>query len=47
MDVVTDEQLVARVAEGDRDALAELYRRHAALIGGRLCAMTTSLDIAE
>jgi len=47
VDVVSDDDLVERVAAGDREALAELYRRHAAWIGGRLAGMTVSHDLAE
>lgn len=45
--MVTDEQLLASVAAGDRTALEALYRRHAAWLGARLRARTSSADLAE
>lgn len=43
----SDEALLARVAAGDRAALEALYRRHAAWLGARLRARSTSNDLAE
>ena len=43
----TDEELMARVARGDRRALESLYRRHSPWIAGRLAAATSSRDLAE
>lgn len=43
----TDEELIAAMAEGDRDALAILYRRHAPWLAGRLAHATSSRDLAE
>lgn len=45
--MVTDEQLLARMQAGDRHALEALYRRHAAWLGARLRARTSSRDLAE
>jgi RNA polymerase sigma-70 factor, ECF subfamily len=42
-----DDQLVAAVAAGDRQALELLYRRHAPWLAGRLAARTSSRDLAE
>jgi RNA polymerase sigma-70 factor (ECF subfamily) len=44
---ISDRELVARMAEGDRDALEILYRRHAPWLAGRLSGMTSSRDLAE
>jgi RNA polymerase sigma factor (sigma-70 family) len=42
-----DDELVAAVAAGDRQALELLYRRHAPWLAGRLAARTTSRELAE
>jgi RNA polymerase sigma-70 factor, ECF subfamily len=42
-----DDELVAAVATGDRQALELLYRRHAPWLAGRLAARTTSRELAE
>jgi RNA polymerase sigma-70 factor, ECF subfamily len=42
-----DDDLVAAVAAGDRQALELLYRRHAPWLAGRLAARTSSRDLAE
>ena len=34
LDLAADEDLIARVADGDRDALGELYRRHRGVVRG-------------
>jgi RNA polymerase sigma-70 factor, ECF subfamily len=47
VEVTTDEELIAAMASGDRDAVAMLYRRHAPWVGGRLAGMTSSRDLAE
>lgn len=43
----TDEELIARMAHGDRAALEALYRRHSPWVAGRLAAATSSRDLAE
>lgn len=43
----TDEELIAAMARGEKDALEQLYRRHAGWIGGRLAKATSSRDLAE
>jgi RNA polymerase sigma-70 factor, ECF subfamily len=43
----TDEELISRMAQGDRAALETLYRRHSPWIAGRLTAATSSRDLAE
>ncbi|HET6748093.1 MAG TPA: RNA polymerase sigma factor, partial [Actinomycetes bacterium] len=42
-----DDELVAAVAAGDRQALELLYRRHGPWLAGRLAARTTSRELAE
>jgi RNA polymerase sigma-70 factor, ECF subfamily len=42
-----DDELVAAVAAGDRQALELLYRRHAPWLAGRLAARTSSRELAE
>jgi RNA polymerase sigma-70 factor, ECF subfamily len=42
-----DDDLVAAVAAGDRQALELLYRRHAPWLAGRLAARTSSRELAE
>ena len=42
-----DDELVAAVAAGDRQALELLYRRHAPWLAGRLAARTSSVELAE
>ena len=42
-----DDELVAAVAAGDRQALELLYRRHGPWLAGRLAARTSSRDLAE
>ena len=44
---LSDEELIARMADGDRAALETLYRRHSGWIAGRLAAATASRDLAE
>lgn len=43
----TDEELIAAMADGDRRALEQLYRRHAPWLAGRLARATSSRDLAE
>jgi RNA polymerase sigma-70 factor (ECF subfamily) len=43
----TDEELISRMAQGDRGALEALYRRHSPWIAGRLAAATSSRDLAD
>lgn len=45
--VDSDERLVARMGEGDRQAVKALYRRHAAWLAARLHARTCSAELAE
>ena len=42
-----DDELVAAVAAGDRNAMELLYRRHAPWLAGRLAARTSSRELAE
>jgi RNA polymerase sigma-70 factor, ECF subfamily len=42
-----DDDLVAAVAAGDRQALELLYRRHAPWLAGRLAVRTSSRELAE
>lgn len=44
---MTDEELIAAMARGEKNALETLYRRHAGWIGGRLARATSSPDLAE
>jgi RNA polymerase sigma-70 factor, ECF subfamily len=46
-DAAADDDLVREVAAGDRDALGQLYRRHAPWLAARLSARTASPDLAE
>ena len=43
----SDDELIAAVATGDRQALELLYRRHAPWLAGRLAARISSRDLAE
>ena len=44
---MTDEELVGEIAFGNEEALAALYRRHAAWISGRIWATSASRELAE
>lgn len=46
-DVVTDEELVARLRAGDRDAMAEVFDRHADRIYNFCFRRTASWSVAE
>jgi len=43
----TDEELISRMAKGDRAAFEALFRRHSPWIAGRLATATSSRDLAE
>jgi RNA polymerase sigma-70 factor (ECF subfamily) len=43
----TDEELVARVGRGDRDALGELYRRHRGVVRGYVLGRIARADDAD
>jgi RNA polymerase sigma-70 factor (ECF subfamily) len=43
----TDEELIAGMTRGEKDALENLYRRHAGWIAGRLAKATSSREFAE
>jgi RNA polymerase sigma-70 factor (ECF subfamily) len=43
----TDEELVARVSRGDRDALGELYRRHRGVVRGYVLGRIARADDAD
>jgi RNA polymerase sigma-70 factor (ECF subfamily) len=47
LDVVSDEELLARVAGGDREALAELYRRHRGVVRGFVLGRIARGDDAD
>lgn len=47
MTLVDDRALLAQVADGDRDALAELYSRHAGWLTARLQSRCGDPDIAD
>jgi RNA polymerase sigma factor (sigma-70 family) len=44
---MTDEELVGEIAFGNEEALATLYRRHAAWISGRIWATSASRELSE
>jgi RNA polymerase sigma-70 factor (ECF subfamily) len=45
--MLTDQELILAMAQGDRGALEALYRRHAGWLGGRLARATASPELAE
>ncbi len=47
LDAASDEGLLARVADGDREALGELYRRHRGVVRGFVLGRIARGDDAD